>query len=125
MAHPIKRQQVASLLQQTLGEILLQEGPRLFGRVMITVTGVEMASNLVFAKVYLSFMLAEDKKAMLKNVTEHKSEIRGLLGRRLGSKLRRIPDIQFYIDNTTEQAIRLARLMDNLELPTDTASTSV
>src|SRR4051812_13444326 len=117
MATPIKRQQIASLLQQTLGEIFIQESPRLFGRVMITVTSVQMASNLSFAKVYLSFMLTEDKKAMLKSVAQHKNEIKGLLGKRLGSKLRRIPDVQFYVDNSIEQAIRLDRLITNLNLP--------
>jgi ribosome-binding factor A len=124
MANPIRKHQVASLLQQALGEIFIQETPRLFGRVMITVTSVQMASNLSFAKVHLSFMLTDDKKNLLKSISKHKSEIKWLLGKRLGSKLRRIPDIQFYIDNSMEQAIHMERLMNSLDLPADTEATS-
>jgi len=119
MAKPIKQQQVASLLQQALGEIFIQEPPRLFGRVIITVTAVAMTNKLNLAKVYLSFMLTENKPALLKLITQRKSEFRGLLGKRLGNKLRRIPDIQFYLDNSIEQAIRIEHLINNLDLPTN------
>jgi ribosome-binding factor A len=120
MAKPIRRQQIATLLQQTLGEIFVQETVRLFGRAMITVTEVQMVNNLGLAKVYLSLMLTDDKKNMLKTIIQHKNELRGLLGKKLGSKLRRIPDIEFYIDNSIEHAVRIERLMNDLELSTDT-----
>jgi ribosome-binding factor A len=124
MANPIRQQQVASLLRQTLGEIFIQETPRLFGRVMITVISVQMASNLSFAKVNLSFMLTDDKKALLKSISQHKSEIKGLLGRRLGSKLRRIPEIEFHIDTTIEKVFHMERLMNSLDLSASKEATS-
>jgi ribosome-binding factor A len=123
MANPIRRQQVASLIQQALGEIFIQETSRLFGRVMISVITVQLASNLSFAKVYLSFMLTDDKKALLKSISKHKNEIRWLLGKRLGSKLRIIPDIQFYMDNSIEQSIHMERLMNSLDLTASTDET--
>jgi ribosome-binding factor A len=123
MATTIRIQQLNRLLQATLGEIFIQEGPRLFGRIMITVTNVQMVRNLSLAKVYLSFMLTENKKTTLKAIIEKKKELRGLLGRKLAHKLRRIPDIQFYIDNSTENAIYLGRLMDNLSEPVDKEDT--
>lgn len=121
MAHPIRKQQVASLIQQALGTIFIQESPRLFGRVMITVTAVHMTNNLGLAKVYVSFMQTADKNTLLKSITARKKELRGFLGKRLGSKLRRIPDIQFYIDNSTEQAIRMEHLMNTLSIPSHKA----
>lgn len=120
MAKPIRKQQIARLLQQTLGEIFLQESPRLFGKVMITVTDVQMISNLGLAKIYISALLDGHKKELLNTVAQHKNEIRGLLGRKLGSKLRRIPDIQFYIDNSLDHAIHMERLINNLDPAVDT-----
>ena len=51
MATTIRQQQVAWLLQQALGTIFLREGPKLLGRVMVTVTEVRINTNLSLAKV--------------------------------------------------------------------------
>ena len=120
MANPVRNRQVASMIQQALGEIFLQEGPRLFGRVMITVTAVRLSDNLGLAKVYLSFMLHENKATMLRSIEQRKRELRGLLGSRVGKKLRRVPDLQFYLDDSAEQAIQIDRLLNELDLPPDT-----
>ena len=57
MATAVRKQQIASMIQQALGEIFLREGPRLLGQVMVTVTEVHINDNLGLAQVYLSFML--------------------------------------------------------------------
>ena len=56
---------VSRLLQKELGEIFQRETRLLFGNALITVTQVRVSPDLGIAKVYLSFMLVEDKKAML------------------------------------------------------------
>ncbi|MEM7055479.1 MAG: 30S ribosome-binding factor RbfA [Bacteroidota bacterium] len=119
MAKSIRNRQVANMIQQALGEIFLRETPRLFGRVMITVTAVRISDNLGLAKVYLSFMLHESKAAILESIEQRKGEIRGLLGSRVGKKLRRVPDLQFYIDDSVAEAMQISQLLDELALPTD------
>lgn len=122
MATAVRKQQVASMLQQALGEIFLHEGPRLLEHVMVTVTEVRINDNLGLAQVYLSFMLHDNPAAVLKSIEQRKKKFRGLLGHRIGKKLRRVPDLQFYIDNSVEQARQINRLLDALDLPPDTAT---
>lgn len=110
------------MIQQALGEIFLRESPRLLGQVMVTVTEVRINDNLGLAQVYLSFMLHENPAAVLKSIEQRKKELRGLLGHRIGKKLRRVPDLQFYIDDSVEQARQINRLLNALDLPPDTAT---
>lgn len=119
MAESVRNRQVASMIQKALGEIFLRETSRLFGRVMITITEVRISDDRGLAKVYLSFMLNENKAAMLESIKRQKGKIRGLLGNRVGKKLRRVPDLQFYVDDSVAQAMRISQLLDELNLPTD------
>ena len=120
MAEAVRNRQVASMIQKALGEIFLQETPRLFGRAMITITAVRISDDRALAKVYLSFMLSENKAAMLESIERRKGKIRGLLGNRVGKKLRRVPHLKFYVDDSVAQAMRINQLLDELDLPTDT-----
>ena len=121
MATMIRQQKVASLLQQALGTIFLREGHNLLGSVMITVTEVHVTSNLGLAKVYLSFMLHDNPAAMLQNIEQRKKELRKLLGDQIGKKLRKVPDLQFHIDDSAENARHINQLLDTLDLPSDVA----
>lgn len=121
MATMIRQQKVASLLQQALGTIFLREGHNLLGPVMITVTEVHVTSNLGLAKVYLSFMLHDNPAAMLQNIEQRKKELRKLLGDQIGKKLRKVPDLQFHIDDSAENARHINQLLDTLDLPSDVA----
>lgn len=116
MATTIRQQQVARLLQQALGTIFLREGPKLLGRVMVTVTEVRINTNLSLAKVYLSFMLHDNPAAVLQNIEQRKKELRKLLGDQIGKKLRRVPYLQFYIDDSAEKARHINRLLNTIDL---------
>ncbi|MEM7382876.1 MAG: 30S ribosome-binding factor RbfA [Bacteroidota bacterium] len=124
MATTIRQQQVASLLQQALGTIFLRRGSMLLGPAMVTVTEVQINSNLSLAKVYLSFMLHDNPAAVLKNIEQRKRELRKLLGDQIGKKLRKVPYLQFHIDDSAEKAKHINRLLNTLDLPPDVAAPS-
>ena len=121
MATIIRQQKVASLLQQALGTIFLRGGHNLLGPVMVTVTEVHVTSNLGLAKVYLSFMLHDNPAAMLQNIEQRKKELRKLLGDQVGKKLRKVPDLQFHIDDSAQNARHINQLLDTLDLPPEVA----
>lgn len=118
MATPIRKQQIASIVRQALCDIFLQEASRILGRVMVTVTAVRIDDNLGLAQVYLSF-LHDNKAEMIQRITQRKKEIRGMLGERIGKKLRRVPELQFYMDNSAEYAMKINRLLNGLDLSSD------
>lgn len=118
MAQPVRIQKIARLLQKALGEIFVQETFRLFDNRIITVTEVCISPDLGLAKVYLSLALNKDS-ADLAKVEQHKGVVRKLLGDRIGSKLRKVPELRFYTDDSVMHAAKIHQLLDGLDIPED------
>lgn len=112
-----RQKQFSRLIQKDLGEIFQREvGPAL-GGVFITVTHVKMTPDLSIAKVYLSLMLAKDQEAVMRYIDEQTSHIRMVLGQRIRHQVRKIPELDFYLDNTQEEVERIEKLFENLDIP--------
>jgi ribosome-binding factor A len=120
MAKPVRMQKIARLLQKTLGEILVQETSKLLGNIIVTVTEVRMNPDLGLAKVYLSFILNTNGTDMLARVEQRKGELRKILGNRVGQKLRKVPELRFYTDDSVAHAAKMHQLLDELYIPEDT-----
>ncbi len=114
----VRMQKVNRLLQKVLGDIFTQRAHTLVGvNVLATVTDVRISPDLNHAKVYLSFVTNIPIDSTLEKLKQKKGLVRRLLGSAVGNKLRRTPDLQFYIDNSAAQALKMHRLLDNLEHP--------
>ena len=120
MAKPVRMQKIARLLQKTLGEILVQETSKLLGNIIVTVTEVRMNPDLGLAKVYLSFVLNTNGTDMLARVEQRKGELRKILGNRVGKKLRKVPELRFYTDDSVAHAAKMHQLLDELYIPENT-----
>lgn len=73
-----------------------------FDGLFITVTQVRMSPDLGLAKVYLSFMAVKDSEAALKVIKKESNWTRRALGNVIGKQVRRIPELQFYIDDSLD-----------------------
>ncbi|MEM9416737.1 MAG: 30S ribosome-binding factor RbfA [Bacteroidota bacterium] len=120
MATSIRTQKVARLLQKALGEIFLQETASLLDNTMVTVTEVRVSPDLGLAKVYLSSVLNGGQAEMMVKVEQQKGTLRKLLGARVGNKLRKVPELRFYPDNSVAQATKINQLLDELDIPEGT-----
>lgn len=105
-----------SEVQKTLTKIIANElkDPRLDG--MITITKTEVSADLSHAKVFVS-VLAKNKKAedltfgILVNSAAY---IRKSLSQKLNMRL--TPEIHFFKDTTWEEAAKMDRLLDSLNI---------
>lgn len=120
MEQSVRMHKIARLLQKALGDIFIQETSRLLDNVMVTVTEVHVSPDLGLAKVYLSLVLGTEGGHILAKVEKHKGVIRKLLGDRVGKKLRKVPDLRFYVDDSASHAIKMHQLLDELDIPEDT-----
>jgi len=112
-----KRQQKhAKLLQKELGDIFQKEAKHLVGKAMVTITHVMVSPDLGFAKVYLSFLLA-DPKTTYELINEHKKEIRHTLAKRIGKSVRIIPEIAFFPDDSASYAQYMDKVISDLHIP--------
>lgn len=107
----VRQQKVNKLVQKELAEIFRSEAKNLFGGAFITVTQARVSPDLGSAKVYLSIMATKDKQAIFKLVEDQKSAIRKRLGNLIGKQLRVVPDLQFFIDDSLDYAMKIDELL--------------
>ncbi len=105
-----------SEVQKTLTTILANElkDPRISG--MITITKTEVSADLSHAKVFVSILAKNPKeeKTTFDILTKSASFVRKSLSQKLNMRL--TPEIHFFKDTTWEEAARMDRLLDSLNI---------
>lgn len=108
-----RTQRIDELLRQEIGQTLEHElaDP---GIGFVTVTEVETAQDLSHARVWVSVIGTEDQRkeslAALRRATPF---IRRGLGGKLS--LRRVPELEFRMDETAERGTRVLKILSELE----------
>ncbi|MDP4854260.1 MAG: ribosome-binding factor A, partial [Saprospiraceae bacterium] len=74
-----------------------------------------MTPDLGLAKIYLSIFNTEHKQEPLLLLEEEKIRLRQALGSRIKKWVRRIPEIDFYLDDTLDEMYRLSELFHKME----------
>jgi len=116
MAREFKRSaRVASQMQKELA-IILQQGindPRIG---FITVNEVELSKDLTTAKIYITALGADQQgqKDNIKWLNDAAPYIRSEMGNRM--RLRSVPLIKFYYDNSFETGMRVSELLSETQL---------
>ncbi|MEY3322372.1 MAG: hypothetical protein RLZZ417_1955 [Bacteroidota bacterium] len=112
----IKQQQTGELVKRNFSQVLQQEGSYIYGNaILVTVTQVKMTPDLGLAKIYLSVFNTEHKQEPLLLLEEEKVRLRQALGTRIKKWVRRIPEIDFYLDDTLDEMYRLSELFNKME----------
>ena len=101
---------LSAQLREKLGYILLFEisDPRLD---LITLTGVEVAQDRSFARIFVSCE-GERYKEVMEALDAARGRIRSLLARSLDWRV--TPELEFRIDRSTDEAERIARALENV-----------
>jgi len=105
-----KQNKVARLLQKELGDIFQKRSKQDFEDKMITVTVVRISPDLV-AKVYLSIFPSKNNDDTLALIRHHANEIRYDLGNRIRNQVRKIPELNFFIDDSLDYIENIDRLL--------------
>jgi ribosome-binding factor A len=103
----IRTERVASVIKEDLGNILLdyQKGN------MITITNVNMTPDLAIARVNLSILdTSGNEELVFEHLKEKIPQIRSELAQLIRHQVRKIPEIQLFMDNSAEYSERLEKL---------------
>ena len=111
MSQSIKLMKKNSLILQALREIFCRNIAELFPHVFMTITRLDMYDKEGIVQVYISFICNADGESIIDQLNENKTMIRGLLGKRLASKLRIIPSLKFYLDTALDEAFHVLNLI--------------
>lgn len=94
----IRQKKITALIHQRIAEIFRYETSN--QKKLISVSQVYITADLGLAKIYLSIFPIEQKENILLEITKQSKHYRNLLGRCIGSKLRKVPELRFYLDNS-------------------------
>lgn len=115
-----RQKKIASVLQQDLVEVL--QGAATHGGmsgIIISVTKVKVTIDLSIARVNLSIFPVNRGKELLEGIKSNTSLIRHELAQRTRHQLRRMPNLQFFIDDSLEYIDTINRSLKGLDNPID------
>lgn len=107
----IKTLRLSNMLQKEISQILMTE-IKDKDLQFVTITNVELTSDLSYAKIYFQ-TLNEDKEKVLKNLNNAKGFIRSLLIKRK-IEIRTMPELKFIYDESTEYGNKIDNIIDNI-----------
>ncbi|HET8884950.1 MAG TPA: 30S ribosome-binding factor RbfA [Salinimicrobium sp.] len=98
-----RQKKIAGVLQKDLADIL-QGGLRTAGitGIIISVTKVKVPTDLSQAKVYLSIFPPKSAAEMLAEINKIKPQIKHEAAQRTKNQLRRMPNLEFFIDDSLD-----------------------
>ena len=99
-------EKVNKLLLKELGDIFQKELKPKVPSLMITVTRVNVTSDL-----YLSVFGVEEKKKVVEEVAQNAKAIRGLLGNRIRHQMRVVPELRFIEDDSLDYIENIDNLL--------------
>jgi len=105
-----RQKKISGLIQKEMS-IIFQRKANEFSNKLISVTVVRTAPDLSLARIYLSIFPEENKSEVFNEIKEKKSNLRFELGNRIKNQVRKIPDLQFYIDDSFDYAEKIDNLL--------------
>ncbi len=109
-----RQKQVSRLLQEEISDIFKRLGLNILEGGMITITSVQLTPDLLEARVYLSIFNIPDKSRILELVREKKHEIKKQLAARVRNQLRRIPEPEYFLDETLDYVFKMEALFKKI-----------
>ena len=109
-----RQKQIAGLLNEELNDIFRRMGLNMIDGGMVSIAAVKITPDLLEARIYLSLFQVKDPQAILKRFEERSWEIKKELAAKVGKQLRRMPVLQFFLDDTLEQVFKMEELFKKI-----------
>ncbi len=103
------------MIRRNLSVVLHQEGQYIYENALVTLTNVVVSPDLQLAKIYVSVYNAIDKQSVILLLEQNKTRLQQGLTQRVRKQIRRVPNIDFYLDDTLDEMYRVTDLLDRLE----------
>jgi len=113
-----RQKKIASVIQKELAN-LLQGSIRKKGRsnLVVSITKVNVTVDIAFAKVFLSIFPSGYSLEYLNSLNENRFKIRHSLSQIMKNQLRKVPELNFYIDDSLDYIQNIESALKNPENP--------
>jgi len=113
-----RQKKIGGILQEDLVDVLQGAATRGGMRgIIISVSKVNVTADLSIAKVYLSIFPNKEGAELLKGIRSNTPLIRHELAQRTKNQLRRMPNLEFFIDDSLEYIERIDKSLKGDENP--------
>lgn len=109
-----RQKQVGKLLQAELSDIFQRTGLNVVQGGMLSIAKVTMTPDLIEARVYLSLFQIPDAQKLLHDIKERNWEYRKMLGERVRNQLRRVPYLEFFLDDTLDYVFKMEEVFKKI-----------
>ncbi len=107
----VKTERIASMLEKEIGYILMMEVKDEEIK-FVSVTGVKLASDLSYAKIYVTVLDEAKKNSTMKALKEAKGFIRHELANRVD--IRHIPELEFVYDESIAYGKKIEEIIEDI-----------
>ena len=97
-----RQKKIAGVLQKDLVDVLQNAAQEGMKGVIISVTKVNVTADLSVAKVYLSIFPNNKRDELIEGIKTNKALIKHELAQRTRNQLRRMPELNFYMDDSLD-----------------------
>lgn len=113
-----RQKKIAGILQKDLADILQRAATDggLKG-VIISVSKVSITTDLSIAKVYVSIFPNKKANELLEGIQSNKPLIKHELAQRTKNQMRRVPELNFYLDDSLEYIENIEKSLRGEENP--------
>lgn len=113
-----RQKKIAGVIQKDMADILQRAATDggLKG-ILISVTKVSVTTDLSIAKVYLSIFPTKSAKELLEGIQSNQPLIKHELAQRTRHQLRRVPALQFYVDDSLDYIENIEKSLEGDENP--------
>ena len=111
----IRQKQVGELIRRYFSMILTEEGSNIYGRdKLVTLTDVKMTPDLLIAKFYISVYGTDNKQEVILMLEDNIVRLRQALASKIGRQMRRMPEVEFFLDDTLDEMERVDNLLNRI-----------
>ncbi len=109
-----RQKQVAAVLQEELNEIFRKLGLTMLDGGMVSISSVKVTPDLLEARIYLSLFQVQQPAVVMKKIEDRAWEVKKNLADKVKHQLRRIPVLQFFLDDTLDHVFKMEELFKQI-----------
>src|SRR3989339_597672 len=109
-----RQRQVAGALQEQFNDIFRRLNLSMIDGGMVSISSVKVTPDLLEARVYLSLFQVKDAATVMKKIESKAWEIKKELADKMKHRLRRIPVIHFYNDDTLDYVFKMEEVFKKI-----------
>jgi ribosome-binding factor A len=106
-----RQQQVAQMLQEEMAALFQRHGSAWYGAAFVTLTEVRVTPDLEQARFFCSVYNTGQPQMTIDRLNGQASDIRFQLGKRIRHQVRKVPQIEFRLDDSLDRALRVDELL--------------